>query len=98
MKDVIKKWNEDGYVDVSVFNKDEIDKIRTRGLELLHERDPDWKDNLPTGSEPYQNPHFKDNMFYEIIRKKEIVDIVKGLIQNDNPDLGDFDLSSCFFI
>ena len=33
MKDVIKKWNEDGYVHVPIFSRDEIDKIRTRGLE-----------------------------------------------------------------
>ena len=92
MKDIIKKWNEDGYVDVSVFDKDEIDKIRTRGLELLHERDPNWKDNLPTGSEPYPNPHFKDKMFYPIIRNQKIVNIVKSLILNDNPNMGDFDL------
>ena len=92
MKDVIKKWNEDGYVAVPIFSRDEIDKIRTRGLELLHERDPNWRDNLPTGSEPYPNPHFKDKMFYSIIRNQKVVDIVKTLILNDNPDLGDIDL------
>ena len=92
MKNIIDTWNKDGYVNVPIFTKDEIDKIRTRGLELLNERDPNWRDNLPTGSEPYQNPHFQDDMFYEIIRKKEIVDIVKRLIQNENTNLGDFDL------
>ena len=50
MKEIIKKWNEEGYVNVPIFTKDEIDKIRNRGLELLHERDPNWRDNLPTGS------------------------------------------------
>ena len=32
MKNIIDTWNKDGYVNVPIFTKNEIDKIRTRFL------------------------------------------------------------------
>tara|TARA_R110000824_G_scaffold295958_6_gene484285 strand:- start:23 stop:808 length:786 start_codon:yes stop_codon:yes gene_type:complete len=83
-KTILKDWNQNGYVNISFFTKEQMSVIKREGKRLLVERDSNWDKRGIEGSQPYRLPHTESDIFEGIMKDKRIHEIVKLFICNDN--------------
>ena len=83
-KTILKDWNQNGYVNISFFTKEQISDIKREGKRLLIERDSNWDKHGLEGSQPYRLPHTESVIFEKLMKDKRIHEIVKLFICNDN--------------
>ena len=76
-KTILKDWNQNGYVNISFFTKEQMSVIKREGKRLLVERDSNWDKRGIEGSQPYRLPHTESDIFEGIMKDKRIHEIVK---------------------
>ena len=42
-KQVLETWKENGFINISMFSKENVEEMRKEATRLLNKRDPEWE-------------------------------------------------------